>query len=91
MESSSAKVGDLTKAFFYGTLKQNEPNEQHLEHQNCQFICEAITVEKWPLTIGTDFNIPLMLNKKGFGNVSIYFTYIQNSFLTNYKIIQYAN
>lgn len=69
MEASSIKVGNLTKAFFYGTLKRNEPNSEHLEAKRCQFVCDAITVEKWPLIIGTDFNIPFLLNRKGFGKV----------------------
>jgi gamma-glutamylcyclotransferase (GGCT)/AIG2-like uncharacterized protein YtfP len=64
----------LVKAFFYGTLKRNEPNSEHLTKQRCQFICEAVTVEKWPLiVVPTAFNLPFLLNKKGTGKVRLLF------------------
>ena len=57
------------KFFFYGTLKKNEPNNFHLKDRNVKFVSEATTLDKWPLIVATDFNIPYLVNKKGFGHV----------------------
>ncbi|CAF1039696.1 unnamed protein product [Brachionus calyciflorus] len=57
----------LIKAFFYGTLKRNEPNFDQLSNLNVTFLSEAVTVDKYPLIIASDFKIPFMLNKKGYG------------------------
>lgn len=58
-----------TKVFFYGTLKKGQPNSELVDLHRCEFICEAISVQKWPLIIGTEYNVPFMLNKKGHGKV----------------------
>lgn len=63
----------LIKAFFYGTLKRNEPNYDHLMNLNVTFLSEAVTVDKYPLIIASDFNIPFLLNKKGYGKVIVFF------------------
>ena len=60
-----------TKVFFYGTLKRGQPNYDKVESNRCEFVDEAVTVEKWPLIIGTEYNVPFMLYKKGFGKVDI--------------------
>ena len=60
------------KLFFYGTLKRNEPNHHHILNRNVKFVSEATTVDKWPLIIATDYNIPYLVNKKGYGNVNNY-------------------
>lgn len=61
----------LIKAFFYGTLKRDEPNYDHLLSINATFLSEAVTVEKYPLIIASEFNIPFLLNKKGYGKVGV--------------------
>jgi gamma-glutamylaminecyclotransferase len=60
---------ELIKVFFYGTLKRNQPNDEHLSRNNVTFLAEATTVEKWPLIIATDFYLPFLLNKPGVGKV----------------------
>ena len=61
----------MYKFFFYGTLKKNEPNHFHLLTRNVKFVCEATTIDKWPLIVASDFNIPYLCNKKGHGHVYI--------------------
>ncbi|XP_053963872.1 putative gamma-glutamylcyclotransferase CG2811 isoform X1 [Anastrepha ludens] len=67
----SAKLsGNLIKVFVYGTLKRGEPNHHWLtrtENGHSRFVCEARTVQKFPLVIGTRYNIPFLLNKPGTG------------------------
>lgn len=63
--------GNLIKVFVYGTLKRGEPNHHWLtrtENGHSRFLCEAQTVEKFPLVIGTRYNIPFLLNKPGVGH-----------------------
>lgn len=60
-----------TKVFFYGTLKRGQPNYDKVESNRCEFVGEAVTVEKWPLIIGTEYNVPFLLYKKGVGKVDI--------------------
>ena len=62
---------NLIKVFFYGTLKRGEPNSEHLLNRNVTFMTEGVTVDKWPLVVGTDFNIPFLLCKKGVGKVAL--------------------
>ena len=52
----------------YGTLKRGEPNETLMQKVKTEFIGMAKTVEKYPLIIGTTFNIPAMLNTPGVGH-----------------------
>ena len=60
--------------FLYGTLKRGEPNHDAFissEDGNAEFVCEAVTVDKWRLVLETSFNIPLVINTPGSGHVSI--------------------
>lgn len=57
--------------FVYGTLKRGEPNDYIWDkpgHGSVRFIAKAKTVRKFPLTIGSEFNLPYLLNKPGSGN-----------------------
>ena len=67
-KSENDSDGDeLIQVFFYGTLKRGEPNHFHLDALNVTFVGEATTVNKWPLIVATDYNIPFLLNKPGHG------------------------
>jgi len=61
----------LYKVFVYGTLKTGEPNYHWFNGENGEFkfLCKATTVEKYPLIIGTKYNIPFMLYSPGNGTV----------------------
>jgi gamma-glutamylaminecyclotransferase len=63
------QMSELIKVFFYGTLKRNQPNHEHVINNRAQFVSEAVTVDKWPLIIASEFNVPYILNKKGYGKV----------------------
>lgn len=63
--------------FVYGTLKRREPNHHVIdpEKHSCpattgesRFIGQAKTVDKFPLVIGTRFNIPFLLDRPGVGH-----------------------
>ena len=69
-QQSNETESGYYKMFFYGTLKKNEPNEDKLINRDVKFIGKAVTVDKWPLTIGTNANIPFLLNKRNYGKVS---------------------
>ncbi|XP_045782235.1 putative gamma-glutamylcyclotransferase CG2811 isoform X1 [Maniola jurtina] len=59
------------KVFVYGTLKRNEPNHHWLtnpEHGVSKFIAEGTTKTKYPLIIGTKYNIPFLLYSPGDGH-----------------------
>lgn len=63
----------MEPVFVYGTLKQNQPNNYHLNDtkNGCAvFRSVAVTVNKYPLVISTRFNIPFLLQNEGTGNVS---------------------
>uniref|UniRef100_A0A1B0GBU8 Gamma-glutamylcyclotransferase family protein n=1 Tax=Glossina morsitans morsitans TaxID=37546 RepID=A0A1B0GBU8_GLOMM len=66
-----AKVSEkLFKIFVYGTLKNGEFNHSLLTNANngfARYLGEGKTVEKYPLIIGTRFNIPFLLDKCGRG------------------------
>lgn len=56
------------KVFVYGTLKKQEPNHHWFSKDNngyYKFICNAETIEKYPLIIGTRYNIPFLLYSPG--------------------------
>ncbi|XP_067631173.1 putative gamma-glutamylcyclotransferase CG2811 isoform X3 [Eurosta solidaginis] len=68
---STKLPGNLVKVFVYGTLKRGEPNHHCLtrnENGHSRFVCEAQTIKKFPLVIGTRYNIPFLLNKPGSGH-----------------------
>lgn len=59
---------NLFKVFVYGTLKRGEPNHHWFEKEKTgyyKFICNARTIEKYPLIIGTEYNIPFLLHSPG--------------------------
>ncbi|CAI6361666.1 unnamed protein product [Macrosiphum euphorbiae] len=61
----------MEPVFVYGTLKQNQPNNYHLNDtkNGCAvFRSVAVTVNKYPLVISTRFNIPFLLQNEGTGN-----------------------
>lgn len=63
--------GKLFKVFVYGTLKKGEPNHHWLtrpENGFARFISAGSTDEKFPLVIGTRYNIPFLLDKRGMGH-----------------------
>ena len=55
--------------FVYGTLKKNEPNYNYLKERNLEFVSKAKSVEKWPLIIATERNVPFLLNRPNYGKV----------------------
>ncbi|XP_052742835.1 putative gamma-glutamylcyclotransferase CG2811 isoform X2 [Bicyclus anynana] len=59
------------KVFVYGTLKRNEPNHHWLtnpDHGSGKFLAEGTTKSKYPLIIGTKYNIPFLLHSPGDGH-----------------------
>lgn len=62
---------ELLKVFVYGTLKRGEPNHHWLtrkENGIARFVGEGTTVERFPLVVGTRYNIPFLLDKRGEGH-----------------------
>lgn len=61
---------NLTRVFAYGTLKRGQPNHylmQDAKNGIAKFLTKAETVERFPLVVGTRYNIPFLLNKLGAG------------------------
>ncbi|CAO1368691.1 unnamed protein product [Diamesa tonsa] len=61
----------LKKVFVYGTLKRGEPNHHWLTKKDngySNYLSNAVTTQKYPLVVGTRYNIPFLLNKPGDGN-----------------------
>lgn len=59
------------KVFVYGTLKRNEPNHYWLTDPKNgvgNFMTEGKTKNKYPLIIGTRYNIPFLLQAPGKGH-----------------------
>ena len=68
-------MATLHKVFVYGTLKKGQPNEHHMSTQGdfvSNFISYARTVERRPLIIASDANVPMILDMEG-GHVSMLF------------------
>lgn len=58
----------LHKVFVYGTLKKGEPNHPWFSKDNrgyYKYLYEAKTKDKFPLIIGTQYNIPFLLYSPG--------------------------
>jgi gamma-glutamylcyclotransferase (GGCT)/AIG2-like uncharacterized protein YtfP len=62
----------MNKIFVYGTLKSSQCNFWELASRNARFVAEAVTVDRMPLVIATDINLPFLLHKKNHGNVHAY-------------------
>ena len=62
----------MFRVFVYGTLKRNEPNNHWFKEENgiAKFICTGKTTNKFPLVIGSRYNIPFLLDQPGTGHVS---------------------
>jgi len=52
-------------------LKRGEPNHEEFQKRDARFISEATTVEKWPLIVASNLNMPFLLNQKGLGKVHL--------------------
>lgn len=56
--------------FVYGTLKTGEPNHYWFEdttHGESQLVGPGHTVERFPLVIATQYNLPMLLDQAGTG------------------------
>ncbi|XP_050960811.1 gamma-glutamylaminecyclotransferase B isoform X1 [Labeo rohita] len=61
---------NMALVFMYGTLKKGQPNYFRIEdaaNGQAEFLARARTVEKYPLVIGSEYNIPFLLNVPGTG------------------------
>ncbi|XP_014277603.1 putative gamma-glutamylcyclotransferase CG2811 isoform X2 [Halyomorpha halys] len=80
------------KVFVYGTLKRNEPNHNWLSdtnNGNSKYLGEGTTLQKYPLIIGTRYNVPFLLDKAGVGNNVIGEIYdIDEKMLSNLDILE---
>ncbi|KAH8252495.1 hypothetical protein KR032_000255, partial [Drosophila birchii] len=59
------------RVFVYGTLKRGEPNHHWLtkkENGQSRFLGKGTTVVRFPLVVGTRYNIPFLLARPGQGN-----------------------
>ncbi|XP_002015676.2 putative gamma-glutamylcyclotransferase CG2811 isoform X1 [Drosophila persimilis] len=59
------------RVFVYGTLKSGEPNHHWLtkkENGQAQFLGRGTTAVKFPLVVGTRYNIPFLLAWPGDGH-----------------------
>lgn len=73
MKNIFSVIARMHRTFVYGTLKREGLNNYLLLDSNngkAEFVCEATTVEKFPLVIATEANIPFLLYVPGDGNVS---------------------
>ncbi|CRK99930.1 CLUMA_CG013230, isoform A [Clunio marinus] len=61
----------LLKVFVYGTLKNGQPNYHllnNIENGFSKFVAIGKTSQKFPLVVGTRYNIPFLINRPGIGN-----------------------
>ncbi|XP_046810842.1 putative gamma-glutamylcyclotransferase CG2811 isoform X2 [Lucilia cuprina] len=83
---------ELIKVFVYGTLKRGEPNHHWLtrnENGFAHFVGEGTTVERLPLVIGTRYNIPFLLDKRGLGhNIKGEIYEVDEKMFTNLDILE---
>lgn len=79
-DMASQNTKGLHKVFVYGTLKKEEPNHSWFSKEKggyYKFLYEAKTKEKYPLIIGTKYNIPFLLHSPGsYFKISIIRVYI---------------
>lgn len=85
-----AAVQTMMLVFVYGTLKRGQPNNHWLtkpENGVSKFISEGTTTTKFPLVIGTRYNIPFLLDKKGSGHeVEVY--EVDEKMMSNLDILE---
>jgi len=59
--------------FVYGTLKKDEPNAHWLvgneQNGKSTYLANGRTVIKYPLVIGSRYNVPFLLDQPGTGKV----------------------
>ncbi|PSN53029.1 putative gamma-glutamylcyclotransferase [Blattella germanica] len=61
----------LHKVFVYGTLKKGEPNHHWITDTSkghAKLLGNGTTIDKYPLIIGTKYNIPFLLDAPGKGH-----------------------
>lgn len=61
----SQQTEQLFQVFVYGTLKKGEPNHYLLASDSngfAEYVCDGITVAKFPMIVGTRRNVPFLLN-----------------------------
>uniref|UniRef100_A0A2M4CNS9 Gamma-glutamylcyclotransferase family protein n=1 Tax=Anopheles darlingi TaxID=43151 RepID=A0A2M4CNS9_ANODA len=64
-------MSSLRRVFVYGTLKQGEPNHHWLTdvaNGTASFVGRGTTVARYPLVIGSRYNIPFLLDVPGRGH-----------------------
>uniref|UniRef100_A0A1I8NIG1 Gamma-glutamylcyclotransferase family protein n=1 Tax=Musca domestica TaxID=7370 RepID=A0A1I8NIG1_MUSDO len=87
-----SKVNELFKVFVYGTLKRGEPNHHWLtkaENGYARFIAAGQTDEKFPLVVGTRYNIPFLLDHPGVGhNIQGEIYEVDKSMFANLDILE---
>lgn len=54
------------KVFVYGTLKRGFPNHHYMT--GAEFVCEARTVEAYPLVVGGQWFTPYLMPERGTGH-----------------------
>lgn len=62
----------MVRIFVYGTLKQGFPNFHFMHNPKngvAKFVCNAVTVKKYPLVVAGTAKIPFILNQEGIGEV----------------------
>lgn len=58
------------KVFVYGTLKKGQPNEYFMNiMENVEYLGVVETCTKYPLIIGGEWNLPMLLDLEGKGEV----------------------
>lgn len=73
MSVSTAQL--LINVFVYGTLKRGQPNHYWLSDStsgigaSATFVADGRTTRKFPLVIGTRYNIPFLLEQPGTGHL----------------------
>lgn len=82
----------LTKVFVYGTLKRDQPNHHWFwkpQSGFARFLNTGRTVTKFPLLIGTRYNIPFLLNRPGIGHCIVGEIYeIDEMMLANLDVLE---
>jgi len=61
------------RVFVYGTLKRGEPNYYRLQDEangRAAFLGEAKLCDRYPLVVATKYNVPMLLDAPGTGNVT---------------------